>query len=243
MRTMKSTVERHEPRARQATSAVTIAMALGLLGTQLAGCERESDVLGEQTQARAELRQEQIAEQAKLGNEQSADIREQALNQQAARVAAEADAREESQAAAQRTQKACEGVPAELLSQCPVDPKRVQSVKNTEEGVALSMKTTAGSNDEIEKQVSCYQAGLAERTPEKSGTAPTMAGAAIPMPDVARRDVAPVECLLDLPGVRTTVAENGKRTTIELEVDEKQVPALRTWTDKLIVEARAPAKP
>jgi hypothetical protein len=245
MRHSQSVVLRPVDLVKETGVVIGFCLLAGSCATLLVGCDRQ-DQVREQSEARASLRseqageraamrQKQIDQQAGLRNEQQEDTQDQAREQEADRAKAETELAEAHEAALKRIQTACEGVPAALVAQCPVDPSWVASSRRTEGGVSITLRPAAGTNDEIEKHVACYQARSEARV--NVNTSPT-----ITMPDDARSDVSPVSCLLDLPGVKPNVAEIGKRTIVELEVAEEDVPALWAWTRKLTAR-RVVAKP
>lgn len=246
MRHSQSAVLRPVDLVKETGLVIGFCLLAGSCATLLVGCNRQDQGVREQSEVRAALRsdqageraamrQKQINQQAGLRNAQNEDVREQAAEQEMDRAEVQSELARAHEAALKRIQTACEGVPAALVAQCPVDPSWVASSRRRSDGVSITLRGAAGTSDEIEQHVACYEARNDARV--NVNTSPTMT-----MPDTMRTDVSPISCLLDLPGVKSNVAENGKRTILELDVAEQDAPALWAWTRKLTAR-RIVAKP
>jgi hypothetical protein len=137
--------------------------------------------------------------------------------------------------------RACSGVQDTMQTECPVAAGEVRSVREIDNGVAVSLDEPADQADDLERRMDCYLAhtvlrqsgqvmGPNTRMPgqQPGGVAPNAPqnpGTTAPQPGVAPGQYA---CIVDSPDVDVDVEEENGR--IELEItsdDDAKVELLR----------------
>lgn len=182
------------------TRSITLGAALAILAL---GCQQEN-LQQEQNAEQRELAEQQRAEQRSLAEEQE---RERARAAEVARAELEArteDARDEQQELNAANQEltqaitlACNGVATP--DTCPVANAHVQSSRNVDDGVAVTLSPECGTRDEVQQRIDCYRARAALR------------GAA-----------TPGQCIIDLTdeNVELAVSESNDRVVIAMTNDD-----------------------
>lgn len=222
----------------------------------LAGCERQSveqrqaeeqrELAAEQAEERQELTQEQIDEQRRAQQRAAEQLRGETEDLREERQDVAQEAREVSTLLA----SACQGVAEANFDKCPIDARNVTSVRDIDDGVEIQMSAIAGSERELQRHVSCYEARHELRAagvsvPMASGTiAGTTPGTTQPQVpqqqqqqpgQQAQGQQQPMACMLDFANIDVDV-DDGDNGRIEVEItsdDENRVNELRARAHQL----------
>jgi hypothetical protein len=146
--------------------------------------------------------------------------------------------------------RACSGVQETMQTECPIAAGAVRSVREIDNGVAVSLDEPANGADDLERRMDCYLAhtvlrqsgqvqapntrmptqpgGVAQNTPQNPATTPQEPG--VPPAQYA--------CIVDSPDLDVDVEEENGR--IELEItsdDDAKVEVLRARARDLATHA------
>jgi hypothetical protein len=161
------------------TRTLTVALA----GLALAlGCARTPSALrDEHAREQQRLSQKQLEERQELAEKQAKEQLRAEGRHMEDQLERRAEMREDQADLVKKAQAACELVSADRLDVCPVHARNVSSITNIDDGIALNLKTEAGSATEVERQVKCYQArraaGQVSKTFYESGADASAAAA------------------------------------------------------------------
>jgi hypothetical protein len=185
--------------------------------------EERREAAAEAREEVAEAREERHEEAVEARDEARADLPEQtdeALTAQ--REAAEARAQLDALIA-----RACTGVEQAAQNQCPIEAGNVRSVRNIDDGVALSIDATADQVDDIEQRMDCYLAhSVLRQTGEMAlghaTVSPNDPVAGHPTQQVQAEQMAEgrFACIVDSPDVDIDVEETNGRVELEITADD-----------------------
>lgn len=195
------------------TRSITFAATLAFCAL---GCQQEN-LQSEQNAEQRELAETQRNEQRELAEEQARERAAAAATAAAeleARTAEVQDEQQELNAANQELTEAmtaaCTGVATP--DTCPVNNAHVQSSRDVDDGVALTLSEECGTREEVQHRIECYRARA-----------------------TLRGEPTPSACLIDLSdeNVEVEVTERNDRVVVAMTNDEDA-----EWTTRARNEAR-----